>query len=398
MTLKYSFVFVLILLLIISCGLKQPEFIPETEIPTGSIYLNSKITGARIFVNSDSTGKVTPDTIKNIPVGSVIVQVFKDGYLIAPDSISVDVNSDSIVTAMFSLEFITNQGKLFFNSTPEGAEIFVNGSSAGKFTPDTIIVAAGMHQAGLYKNGFDSLDMGNIDVATNSLSLFNETLVVGKQVLIESFSNYGCLPCTTASANIEDFIDATQSSKFSLIEYFTDFPADGDPLYIHNIAGNGARFRTFYNLFFVPSMFIAGSMVDATNYNNIIDIFIGKLNNANQDVSISLSKQVFDSVKVNVEVNQFNTLPTGNWRLFIAVVEKEVNFNPAPGSNGLTKFLHVFRKFLSPNNGDIFPFTDNQFVKTYTGSISSDWNLSEIQIIGFIQNIDTKVVLKSSHL
>ena len=397
MFLKYLVTFILFVYLFTACGVKQPDFIPETEIPTGSVFVNSNIAEARIFVNSDSTGKVTPDTVKNIPVGPVVVQVFKDGYLIAPDSILVNVNTDSVVSASFSLEFITNQGKLFFNSTPDGAEILVDGNSVGKFTPDTVIVAAGMHQASLYKNGFDSLDLGNIDVATNSLTLFDETLIVEKQVLIESFANSSCLPCTTTNSHLENFMGTVHHRKYALIEYFTNWPNLLDPMFQHNPIDNTERF-TYYDVRSVPSMFVIGNAVDPLNYVDIFNTFNASYNSANQDISITLSKQISDSLTVNVEVHEFNPMPSGHWHLFIAVIEKEVIFSSPPGSNGLSEFSHVFRKYLSHNNGDEISFVNNKFYKSYTSSISSEWDLNEIQIIGFVQNRDTQEIIKSSHL
>jgi hypothetical protein len=397
MIIRYSFFILLILLFFTACGIKQPEFIPETDIPTGSIFVNSNIIGARIFINSDSTGKTTPDTIYNIPVGAVVVRVFKDGYLIAPDSISVDVNTDSIATAFFSLDFITNQGKLFFNSSPDGAEILVDGSSVGKFTPDTVVVAAGIYQAELYKNGFDTLDLGNIDVATNSLTLFDETLIVEKQVLIESFANSSCLPCTTTNSHLENFTGTIHYRKYALIEYFTNWPNLLDPMFQHNPIDNTERF-TYYDVRSVPSMFVIGSSVDPLSYIDIFNTFSDSYNSSSQDISITLSKQITDSIRVNVEVNEFSPLPNGHWHLFVAVIEKEVIFASPPGSNGLSEFSHVFRKYLSHNNGDELNIVNNRFSKSYTSSVSSEWDFNEIQVIGFIQDRDSKAVIKSSHL
>ena len=112
----------------------------------------------------------------------------------------------------------------------------------------------------------------------------------------------------------------------------------------------------------------------------------------------TLSQQITDSIKVNVELNEFTPIPSGDWRLFVAVIEKRVVFPNPPGTNGLSEFSHVFRKFLTANEGDVFNFTNNQYFKTFSSLISPEWDLSEIQIIGFIQDINTKTVLKSSHL
>jgi hypothetical protein len=170
-------------------------------------------------------------------------------------------------------------------------------------------------------------------------------------------------------------------------------------MYQHNTAGSMARFgRDFYNLTTVPSMFIDGNSVDALNYSSIVNRFDTQYAAANQNISITLSQQITDSLKVNVELNEFSPLPAGDWRLFVAVIEKHVIFPQPPGTNGLSEFSHVFRKFLTANEGDIFNLINNRYFQTFSGSISPEWDLSEIQVIGFIQDITTKVVLKSSHL
>ena len=145
-------------------------------------------------------------------------------------------------------------------------------------------------------------------------------------------------------------------------------------------------------------MFVDGISTDALNYSAITNRFNSQYAAANQNISITLSQQISDSIRVNVELNEFNPLPSGDWRLFIAVIEKHVSFPNPPGTNGLSDFSHVFRKFLTANEGAAFTFNNNQFIQTYSGSISPEWDLNEIRIIGFIQDINTKVVLKSSHL
>lgn len=392
-----KFIFLFLFFITTSCGLKQPEFISEPVLETGSVFVNSNISGARIFVDYDSTGKVTPDTIQNLFTGSHVIQVFKDGYIADPDSITIEVTSESVASAIFSLEALTNQGKLFLKSYPPGAKILVDGSAVGKFTPDTLYLEEGNYQIQLYKNGFDSLSRGQVNVIANSLTLINENLVVEKQILIESFANSSCLPCTTTNTYLEDFISTNNVKNYSLIEHFTNWPNFLDPMFQHNPASNTARF-TYYDVRSVPAMFIAGVTVDALNYISIVNNFNNQLSNASQDVSISLSSRITDSIHVEVELNEFNSLPAGNWRLFVSIIEKEVIFNNPPGSNGLKKFSHVFRKFLSPDDGDAINFINNKFLISYKSEISSVWDLTKIQLVGFIQNKDTKQVIKSSHL
>jgi len=390
------FIFLFVLTIIIACGLKQPVKSIE-EVKVGSIYVTSDIKGACIFVDGGATGKVTPDTIFNQQPGDHMVRVFKDGYIITPDSIIVNVVENTIANADFSLEYITNQGKIFIDSSPYGAEILVDNASSGKYTPDTVIVAEGFHHFDLYKHGFDSLGIGEYNIATNTLTSFDETLIVSKQVLIESFANSSCLPCTTTNGYLETFMASTNTSKYSLIEYFANFPSPNDPMYRHAKTYCDARI-SYYSVGSVPAMFIAGSTVNALDYSAILNTYNNKLANAGDDVSITLSRQTTDSLVVNVEVNELNPLSGSDWRIFVAVIEKEVHFTSPPGANGLTTFSQVFRKFLTSKDGDVLTFINNRFMRHYSSAISAEWDLDEIQIIGFIQNAGTKEVIQSSHL
>ena len=392
----YKKISILILIFVTSCGLKQPDE-SILKLLFGSAYVTSNIADAKIFIDYDSTGNVTPDSIHNLPLGTNILHVFKDGYFATPDSVSFVAEYDETFNANFTLQPITNPGTIFINSEPEGAKIWIDSSFAGKTTPAYVIVAEGLRQVSLKKNDFENFSFDPVNVALNDTVSLNVSLSVQAQVLIESFANSSCLPCTTTNRHLETFMSDYDENKYALIEYFTNWPNFLDPMYQHNPADNSERF-TYYNVRAVPSMFIAGNTVNATDYNEITTAYNNELAKVTQDVSLSLTRQISDSIKVKADLTEFNPLPSADWRLFIAVIEKEVIFNSPPGSNGLKKFSHVFRAFLTPNVGDVITFSDSKFVKTYSGTLSPEWDLNEIQVIGFIQNRDTKAVIKSSHL
>jgi len=389
-------IFILILIIATSCGLKQPDE-SVLKLLFGSAYVTSNLADAKIFVDYDSTGKVTPDSIQNLPIGTHVIHVFKDGYITSPDSVSFVAEYNKTFETNFSLQPINNPGTMFIDSEPEGAQIWIDSKFTGKFTPAYVTVCSGMKQVSLKKNDFNDFTFDPVNVATNDTVQLNVALSVQAQVLIESFANSSCLPCTTTNRHLETFMSAFDESKYALIEYFTNWPNFLDPMFQHNPAANSERF-TYYDVRAVPSMFIAGNTVNATDYNAITAAYNSQLANVTQHVSLSLTRQITDSIKVKADLTEFNPLPSADWRLFIAVIEKEVFFSSPPGSNGLKKFSHVFRTFLTPNVGDVIAFTDSKFVKTYSGSLSAEWDLNELQVIGFIQNRDTKVVIKSSHL
>gem|GEM_PF-285953 len=73
------------------------------EEPTGSIKVTSTPAGARIILDGDETGEVTPFTLEEIPAGSHTVSVWKEGYL-SPDEEWVDVAHGVVSPVHFGLE------------------------------------------------------------------------------------------------------------------------------------------------------------------------------------------------------------------------------------------------------------------------------------------------------
>ncbi len=68
-----------------------------------------------------------------------------------------------------------NTGKLFVNSIPDSAKIFVNGTFSGKFTPDTIKTEAGMVDIKLTKEGYKDTTV-SISVSANQVGVLNVVL------------------------------------------------------------------------------------------------------------------------------------------------------------------------------------------------------------------------------
>lgn len=393
-----SYFLLIVFLLVTACGLQQPDE-SVVELYLGPVFVNSNINDAEIFIDYNSTGQMTPDSIQKVPIGEHILHVFKDGFTSIPDSVIIYMKYLGNASASFMLQPITDPATLFIDSNPQGAAIWVNKKFSGKSTPGFLSVNAGIKEISLKKNDFENYNFDPVNISAHDTVNLNVVLSAQPQVLIESFANSSCLPCTTTNAHLETFMSTYDENDYALIEYFTSWPNPQDPMYLHNPEGSSTRFdRSFYYVTSVPAMFINGSVVDATEYNSIQSMYTSQLASLSKDISISISRQLSDSLRVTAELNELNPIPSGNWRLFIAVVEKQLSFASPPGSNGLSTFSHVFRKFVTTNEGDTFNLTNNAFKKLYSTSISAEWNLDEIQIIGFIQNIDTKEVISTSHL
>ena len=143
----------------------------------GSILVKSNVPGANIMLGDNPTGKQTPDTLKNVPVGRHEVSVKKEGYNSNPESDTVEVVDDSLITVNFSL---TNKlGAISVDSDPQGAEIILDQVNTHKMTPDTLdSVAVGKHVVSVEREGYRaSPEFDTVEVVEDSLSMVNFLLV-----------------------------------------------------------------------------------------------------------------------------------------------------------------------------------------------------------------------------
>jgi peroxiredoxin len=123
----------------------------------GSILVESSISGAKIILDNSDTGKQTPDTLKNVKVGSHLIEVEIDGYLSSPQSIVVDVEVDKVVKAEFALLSLS-YGSLIVNSNVQGSGIAIDNVPTDKSTPFFFdnSLPVGTHIISVFKDGYSN--------------------------------------------------------------------------------------------------------------------------------------------------------------------------------------------------------------------------------------------------
>jgi peroxiredoxin len=126
------------------------EFILVEKV--GAIFVNSDTSGAQIILDHIPIEKVTPDTIFDVTVGDHIVSVTKSGYSVFPESAMVEVIEDSLTTVNFVLT--QDIGGLIVNSTPQGAEIYLNRENSGELTPHLFDLPEGSYIVSVEKPGY----------------------------------------------------------------------------------------------------------------------------------------------------------------------------------------------------------------------------------------------------
>ncbi len=142
---------------------------------TGSLSVNSTPSGAAIWLDGGSTGKVTPDTLTNVTAGSHTVKLTLTGYSDYQTTVSVPSGGTASVNAVLSP--VTTTGSISVSSSPSGASVYLDGgTTAIGVTPLTKSgITAGTHSLTLRKAGY--LDYGtSVSVTGGKTTTITATL------------------------------------------------------------------------------------------------------------------------------------------------------------------------------------------------------------------------------
>lgn len=224
-----------------------------------------------------------------------------------------------------------------------------------------------------------------------------------RRVLVEEFTNASCPPCAAQNpafnTKITDNYDIVTAVKYQV-----NFPGY-DPMNEQNPSEVDVR-RGYYGVNGVPHATLNGvslandcnGYVGAPACMSAAELQAGAANLTPVTMTVTHAiSPTYDSILVQVSVTSDLEL-TGNLRLHVAVMEEEINFESAPGSNGETEFFQVMRKMLPNANGTTTGgFTAGE-TKTYSFAwkIGYAYDLNQIGASAWLQNNDTKEVWQSA--
>ncbi|RMD50172.1 MAG: hypothetical protein D6830_03360, partial [Ignavibacteria bacterium] len=102
---------------------------------------------------------------------------------------------------------------------------------------------------------------------------------------------------------------------------------------------------------------------------------------------IFITLNTFDLTDINMD----------NVYLYTVVTEKYISFAEPPGSNGETEFYDVMREMLpNPNGFQLIDLSSNSSKEfTYSVMLDSEWDVSQLNTVIFIQNKESKEVYQS---
>jgi Outer membrane protein Omp28/Secretion system C-terminal sorting domain len=213
-----------------------------------------------------------------------------------------------------------------------------------------------------------------------------------KYVLLEHFTNTNCGVCGGVNPTFYQNIDINANTKVHHLSIHSSIPYTACVFYQANRTEQDAR-ATFYNLIGTPRVSING--VNPTSASNISSTTID--NNFCDNCSpleVKVSETNGTNRTASVQLKSVGAPPSGTHRVYVALVEKIVNYN-APNSE---KVHHnVFRRFLTASNGDAvaLPTQGNSVNLNFNYTVDATWAESEVYAVVWVQTDATNAVVNS---
>lgn len=220
-----------------------------------------------------------------------------------------------------------------------------------------------------------------------------------RMLLAEGFTSTTCGPCAAQNPAFDALLHAN-TDKITAIKYHMSWPAPGnDPMYLHNTVDNNAR-RSYYNINSVPHVYLSGNIFHGTP-SQINQTMLNNHANQPADFDIKLQHRLSndqDSLYVTMLIKA-NVAVSGSLIAHIAVIEEEVHFTSAPGTNGEKDFYNVMKALIPTRNGTVLPnFEANEYVIIEAGwKLANVYNISELAAVAFVQNNTNKYVYQAAN-
>ncbi len=215
-------------------------------------------------------------------------------------------------------------------------------------------------------------------------------------ILLEKFTNASCVNCAFVDPQIKDVV-LSSLNYTAPIAYHASFPGY-DPMYAPAALDVDTRMNNCQVLG-VPDVLVNGIPVEGLNpIPTITQLVNAKKKPAVATLSL-VENVVFGEtdtlVNISAQVHPHQIMDTENWRLFVAVVEANVNYDTPPGSTSLQDFIFVLRKMLPNANGITLDELSSTGSYDFYYTPNNYQHFTELRTIAFIQNTETKEVMQA---
>ena len=289
-----------------------------------------------------------------------------------------------------------------------GVDVFVDEILAGS-TPLTLDVDPGTYAVRVNERGsFSTPTSRTVDViageSVEAAFLVREGFP--RTVLLEDFTNAGCIPCVPFEIALQAEIGGYSLDELVVVSLHHNTPGF-DPMHLANVPENRARASSYYGIPATPTVATDGRATTAVPplvADIIADIESQLLSRSpiSLDVTATL---VGNALEVDVDLTSIADVD-GDTRLVAVLIQEDMIFDTAPGSNGVTDFHHVVRDF-EPDldgadvGGETISITEG-FTESYSYTLplltaaNPPDDPAEAEAVVFVQEWSTKAVIQAA--
>jgi len=157
--------------ILLNGGDRKEVIFEFNEVVTGNLKVESEPTGAKIFIDDNDTGNITPYTLNNITSGEHNIKLTIQGY----EDFTLKVNIPETKEIKVTLNKIAEKlGTLKVQSEPQNAEIYINNEYKGK-TPFEIKLSIGKYNLKLKLTDYDDWQK-EVEIKSDEETSINATL------------------------------------------------------------------------------------------------------------------------------------------------------------------------------------------------------------------------------
>ncbi|WP_438962433.1 T9SS type A sorting domain-containing protein [Nonlabens sp.] len=224
--------------------------------------------------------------------------------------------------------------------------------------------------------------------------------------LVEHFTQASCGPCASQNPALKATMDAFGTANYVRVSHQTSWPGV-DPMNAAFPAGPNDR-RNYYNITAVPQTSLNGGMPGSPNTvvtsSSLASAFA---NTTPYDITVTHTWADPSTVNVNIDVENVtgSAISTAD-KIYVTMVENQVVYPTAPGSNGETSFEYVMRQMYNASTGapnatsgaalgSIAANSTTNFSFTISNLPSYIRDKTEVTFAVYIQNNGTKAILQA---
>ena len=229
-------------------------------------------------------------------------------------------------------------------------------------------------------------------LATMNLTVFAQAQ---KYVLLEHFTNTYCSTCASQNPGFYQTIGVETNKDVHHISIHSSVPYQQCPYYQANKIEQDGR-KDYYGLTSTPRVSVNGAALVGAG--SVTSATITAATAGTSPIELKIAETTGTSRTVTVTFKNVGTYPSGDYRLYAAVVEKKITF---AANNGESTHHNVFRKYLSngadiPFNGIPINFTSNTQTVQLFYDVAPSWNAAQTYVLVWVQNESSNVVLNSA--